>query len=316
MLVLAACMWLKYLDVWDYVEIRTFPPLAMGTFLIGSLAGLRRLEAEAPSPDAQLRWARCTDVVALGLVGWAALAGVLALRSGRANLSSRVAVEATITWVFAEWIQAATLAGRQAYIVTFLCSWPLQQLGSFSYGVFCLQYPVWAWCAWAKGSSWGPGSFSPGESVVAMLAVLAAACAATYLVEEPVQRWLQRRLCVPVPPCAPKARGSERGCPWRGHARSWGAGPSAGLAARCGEGPEWSPETGRCLCLDPAADGDFSLAAFCALSCPCCIPRRECCCFNPFNPRAGCGSRFSDWRPPRAHALVGPPVLAARLGGA
>jgi len=193
----------------------------------------------------------------------------------------------------------------------------------------------WCFSLIGHGDSWGPHAFGPGEMLIVMAVLVLVACLSTVFVERPAQRWIQRRFCVPVPMGvngeAPTRQlesqlttfemtlppGTEPGAmlqfivPHTGQAIQFEvpghAMPGAVITVQAqlpvvGAPPasttceQWSPESGRCLCMDPDADGELSLWLCLALSGMCCIPRRECCCCNPCNPRAGCGNGCADWR--------------------
>jgi len=266
----------------------------------------------------------------------------------QSQLAARITVEANIALPFSYWLEAITIAGRDAWSVRALNTRVLHYLGSWSYGVYCLQIPVWSWIITLKGSTWGPLAFRPYEMLPAMAALVLAAWFATAWIEKPVQKWIQRKFCVPVPyeidtqmcsgaqiqpqltpisvtipPGVLPGTVLQVSVPQLNQVIQvqvppniapgtvltvQAALPAPGAVVSAGTCREhWSPESGRCLCIDPQASGDFSLPLFAAFTCPCCIPKRECCCFNPYNPRARCGNCFADWRAGRDAAEDAPP---------
>jgi len=216
----------------------------------------------------------------------------------------RVLAESMIVLPFARWLEAVAMAGSASRTVAVLNLSLLRRVGSWSYAVYCLQIPFWCLYLIMTGRPVADKVFLPYEPWAVMAGLIVVAWLATCFVERPAQRWLQRRLCVPLPTqLAEQLVVSE---------------PPSQEAAIPKYPPQrrdaWCPEIGRCLfvfrtlpykqlrsegrclCVDPTDDAELTSTLCMALSCPCCIPRRECCCFNPFNPWAGFGNRYADWR--------------------
>lgn len=110
----------------------------------------------------------------------------------------------------------------------------------------------------------------------------------TEIVEKPMQKWLQRVLCV---------SGSEQ--------------------AALDTNRHNVPRTSCCECWEercestcddhyvPPTEGhpgfrSVFVTLYFWLMCPMCIPGKQSACFNPFNVCAGCGNCCSDCRPPRS----------------
>lgn len=280
MRILALAMFLKYGvgDLMTYYRARFWPPCQIGTFLLGVLAGLNRTQARVLTAPEQKLWARYADGLTLALVVWLVSAGAVAFLFGDVGqYVARNLVERMIALPFTYWLEALTVAGKDAWTVRILNAYVMKKAGSWSYGVYCLAIPVWAWHAYLKdGRTWFPDVLQPLEQWLPIASLFVSAWVANSLIEVPLQGRLQRWLCVHIPPTEAPPQPS----------------------------PAQQPQTpNNCLkCMDIDKDGELDVTLVMALSCPCCIPQRECCCFNPCNPCAGAGNCCIDWC-----NVVGPP---------
>jgi peptidoglycan/LPS O-acetylase OafA/YrhL len=160
-----------------------------------------------------------------GLDGWP-WAGIVATTLGLWPLSVAVGAPAGLLAVpcFAALILAASLPGRPVAVA--LASPPLVAVGSASYALYLMQFPIEKIASPLTAHLSLTAPFSSGAEVVACLGILGAT---TWLVhcwvENPSRRWLRQRIdaCLPRTPAAGGAPPVRRAHAGAAIATAWAA---------------------------------------------------------------------------------------------
>ena len=196
-----------------YIIPHIHPSNKLPLFCAGMLCGSVALTRTALQPSAvrERYWGAVADACSCAVTLYFVLG--LALGWGTRSMGGIVRLfgEFFIPPLYALWLFSLTQApGCHS---ARLLSWrPFRTLGDWSFALYCLHTPVFAYYGWARfGSAWfdatqqtlGAYSLASWEIVPCFAALFALSCAAHHFVEQPLRTWLVGELEKVAPVCGP-----------------------------------------------------------------------------------------------------------------
>jgi peptidoglycan/LPS O-acetylase OafA/YrhL len=142
---------------------------------------------------------RCSDELWCNLCSLAVLLtqlGPIGLSPGANFVVHRVVYELGLSPLLAAWLYLITQAPNAA-ACRMLCWRPLRTIGAWSYGIYCLHWPVLEYYCWGRvGSRWldqrsATHVLTPWDALPAAALVLGASALAHYTIEQPCRNALQ-----------------------------------------------------------------------------------------------------------------------------